>query len=89
MSFWRDGNGVEVDLIVEKGPRPMRAFEIKASRTFNSRYFDVLDRIATAELGMQAGDYAVVYGGVETVETLRGRMLSLGDVSAELSKAGL
>ena len=89
MSFWRDGNGAEVDLILEKGPKPIRVFEIKASKTFNSRYFDVLERIATAELGMLAGEYAVVYGGAETVDTSRGRMLSLGDVSTELSRAGL
>lgn len=89
MSFWRDTNGVEVDLIVEKGLKPVRAFEIKSSRTYNSRYFDVLERVATGSLGMLAGEYAVVYGGPETIQTSRGRMLALGDVATELASAGL
>ena len=89
LSFWRDTNGAEIDLIVEKGVRPVCAFEIKSSRTFNPKYFDILERIAPGELGMAKGEYAVVYGGNETLETSRGRVLSLNDIPQDLGNAGL
>lgn len=89
LCFWRDTNGNEVDLVVMKGVRPLRAFEVKSSKTYNGRYFDAVERISTGELGLGPGEFSVVYGGTSPVETARGRMLPIGMVSAELSAAGL
>ncbi|MFR9005885.1 MAG: DUF4143 domain-containing protein, partial [Collinsella aerofaciens] len=51
LSFWRDTNKNEIDVIVEKGPVPFAAIEVKSSATFRAKYFDVIERIAPRELG--------------------------------------
>lgn len=56
--FWRDSNGVEVDVVVDKAGR-LRALEIKAGRTVAQDWFAALDRFA--RLASATG--AVIYAG--------------------------
>ena len=56
--FWRDSNGVEVDVFVE-GAKRMHALEIKAGRTIAQDWFAALDRLA--RITPVAG--AVLYAG--------------------------
>ena len=76
LSFWRDSNGNEVDLVVERGLKPVQAVEIKSSRTYNTRFFDVLDRVAKPELGLEKGARSVVYGGELDLGTEHGNLIS-------------
>ena len=61
--FWRDRNGNEVDILVEKGTKLM-PIEIKSGQTLNKDFFAGLERW----MGL-AGDKAVsptlIYGGTE------------------------
>lgn len=79
MTFWRDSNKNEIDVVLEKGPVPSRAIEIKSSSTFRPRYFDTLSRIAPAELGLAPERCAVVYGGDESLESAKGSLVSFRD----------
>lgn len=81
LSFWRDTNKNEIDLVVERGPYPMRAVEIKSSTTYRSKYFDVLARIAPSELGLQPEGCAVVYAGEERAQTARGELVPFRDAA--------
>ncbi|MCC6212326.1 MAG: ATP-binding protein [Burkholderiales bacterium] len=56
--FWRDSNGVEVDVVHQRAGR-LRALEIKAGRTVASDWFGPLERLA--RVTPAAG--AVIYGG--------------------------
>ena len=84
LSFWRDSNGNEVDLVIERGLKPMRAMEIKSSRTYNTKFFGVLDRIAEPELGLGTQARAVVYGGDLDLDTEHGRLVSYRDLDTVL-----
>ena len=59
--FWRDSNGNEVDLLIERGGALMPV-EIKAGQTLNRDYFRGLERWM-ALAGDQAEAPALVYGG--------------------------
>ncbi len=69
LSFWRDSNGNEVDIIADLGLKLM-PIEIKSGQTVNRDFFTGLERWQTL-----AGDLAVapalIYGGTETY-TYRG-----------------
>lgn len=54
LSYWRDASKREVNLVVQRGLRPVEAIEIKSSATYNPRFFDVLERVAQNELGSSA-----------------------------------
>lgn len=58
LRFWRDSNGVEVDVLAEKGAR-LRALEIKAGRTVAGDWFGPLERLQ--ERSGASG--ALVYAG--------------------------
>lgn len=60
LSFFRDGRGLECDLLVEAGVG-MGAIEIKSGATIASDYFDSLN--AVAKLIPNVSTRAVVYGG--------------------------
>lgn len=79
LAFWRDTNRNEIDLLVERGLRAIRAIEIKSSMTYKTSYFDVVAKIAP-DLGLGPDAYGVVYGGEESVDTARGRALSFRHV---------
>lgn len=66
LSFYRDSNGVEVDLLVEEG-RQIRPIEIKSSATFHSDFTKGILSFAKIH-GDRVLDPAVVYAGTEAFE---------------------
>ena len=63
LSFFRDSNGVECDLLYETG-RGYGAVEIKAGATVSSEYFSGLNRVS--DIVPEITSKAVIYGGTET-----------------------
>ena len=63
LSFFRDSNGVECDLLYETG-RGYGAIEIKAGATVSSEYFSGLNRVS--DIVPEITSKAVIYGGTET-----------------------
>jgi len=61
--FWRDSNGVEVDLLIERGGRILPV-EIKAGKTVVPDFFSGLEKWM-ALAGNKAIDPTLVYGGEE------------------------
>ena len=84
LSFWRDSNKNEIDVVIEKGPCPFAAVEIKSSTTFRSKYFDVLERIASRELDLDADHRCVVYAGEDELSTRRGGLVPYTDIPSVL-----
>ena len=78
-SYWRDSNKNEIDLVVERGLRPVGAVEIKSSATYNSRFFKALATHA-GELGLGPESCSVVYGGDYEMGTAAGRLVSYRNV---------
>lgn len=85
LSFWRDTNKNEIDVIVEKGPLPIAAIEIKSSSTFRRKYFDILSRIAPNELGLQSINCSVVYAGSEVLSRDFGNLVPYTKIPSILS----
>ena len=77
--YWRDSAGNEIDLVVEKGGRPARLVEVKASATYKASALSTIDKLGDA---MQVGvdGRFVVYGSDEMMETTRGTVVGLTDV---------
>jgi predicted AAA+ superfamily ATPase len=73
ISYWRDNNATEVDLLVEEG-LALRGFEIKASATMNSRYFKNLNRFETYAQGLLTSK-TIVFDGDEIRHTSEGTYL--------------
>lgn len=63
-SFWRDSNGVEVDLLIEQGGKVM-PLEIKSGQTVAPDFFSGLETW-TALAGEMAVAPTLVYGGAES-----------------------
>ena len=61
--FWRDSNGVEVDILIERGERIIPV-EIKSGKTVTKEFFSGLEKW-TALAGDVATDATLVYGGEE------------------------
>lgn len=76
LSFWRDGNKNEIDLLVQRGLRAVKSVEVKSSATYKPKYFDALTGISERDLGLGPSARAVVYGGNENAETKRGGLVS-------------
>ena len=64
LSFYRDSNGAEVDLIIEQ-PDGLTLFEAKSSATPSKRLFDSVKRVRRHFPDSPLPDMAVVYGGEE------------------------
>lgn len=62
--FWRDSNGLEVDLIAEEN-LVLHAWEIKSSLTMNHRFYNNLVKFCAAS-ETDPENTAVVYGGNES-----------------------
>lgn len=82
LTWWRDSNGHEIDLVEEVGGEVPLAWELKAAATGNTRYFDELawwQRLT----GAGRADCAVVYLGDEGLGYAAGELTSwrtwLGD----------
>ena len=61
--FWRDNNGIEVDLLIDQGDRII-PIEIKSGRTVNREFFSGLEKW-TALAGEMAVHPTLIYGGAE------------------------
>lgn len=65
--FWRDSNGLEVDLLVENGmpPGKLGLVEVKAGQTFASEWLASLRRVASVLGAETVQRQMVVYGGAD------------------------
>ncbi|MFY9825630.1 MAG: ATP-binding protein [Thermoanaerobaculia bacterium] len=84
LSFYRDRNGLEIDLILEKGA-DLVLVEVKSGQTPSSEHFTAFDRFAEALTTQPAPRIAgriVVYGGAETQERSKGTILSWRDLDS-------
>ena len=59
--FWRDSNGVEID-VIEEDNLEIKAYEIKASETMNTAFFSNIKKIKEIA-GLKAENTAVIYSG--------------------------
>ncbi len=84
LHFWRDANGLEVDLLVDLGTRRI-PIEIKAGQTVNADYFKGLDKY-TKLSGDPSG--IVVYGGDESGRPTQPPDSSLVELHVVSSRAG-
>ncbi len=82
LSFYRDRDRVEVDLVIERG-NELVPVEIKAAQTPSGKLFAALDRFEEA-LGEAGGrriaERFVVYGGGESQERSRGRLVAWREI---------
>jgi Predicted ATPase (AAA+ superfamily) len=83
LSFFRDSNKYEIDLIIELDGKTIPV-EIKASETMNSSFFDNLAWFQKTIHNNQ--DAAVVYGGDQTQKRTRGKVISWKDLETISSK---
>lgn len=81
LSFWRDSNKNEIDILVENGPDVRYCIEVKASATYRPDSFKVLDAIGD-KLGVPTENRIVLYGGDETLMTRHGQVMSLGALAS-------
>jgi len=65
LSFWRDSNGNEVDLLIEKGT-DIFAVEIKSGSTFKTDFFKGLKHWQKLS-GVESEKLSVVYSGTENL----------------------
>jgi predicted AAA+ superfamily ATPase len=90
LSFYRDRSGLEIDLVLEKGT-DLVLVEVKSSQTPSGQPFSAFERFAEAVAGQEASRIAgrvVVYGGEESQERSRGRILSWRDLDGYEWEAG-
>ena len=78
LRFWRDSLGNEVDLIVYDGLEP-QAYEIKSGATFQSSYFNGLNKWAALS-GVDASALHVIYGGTMGITTANGQLMTIDDI---------
>jgi hypothetical protein len=76
LHFWRDKNGVEIDLITQNGLRDdsIMAWEIKAGATYSEDYFKNL-KLWTFYSGLSAENCSVVYTGQNALKTKNGALI--------------
>ena len=82
VSFYRDAQGLECDLLYETG-YGYGAIEIKSGATVSSSYFDALNRVA--ELVPDVNAKAVVYGGARRQSRSDAEVATLNGLSEVLS----
>lgn len=63
LHFWRDSNGVEVDILIEQGGR-ITPVEIKSGKTINAEFFSGLKKWGSLA-GVMAINPTLIYGGAE------------------------
>ena len=82
LSFYRDRDRLEIDLVLERG-NELVLVEIKSAQTPSGKQFAAFERFAQAFGGQErrpiAGRY-VVYGGVESQQRSAGQLLSWRDL---------
>jgi predicted AAA+ superfamily ATPase len=82
LSFYRDRDRVEIDLVLERGS-DLVLVEIKSAQTPSGKQFVAFERFAATLAGADArpiADRIVVYGGAESQRRSQGRLLSWCDL---------
>lgn len=74
LSFYRDSNGVEADLIIEQ-PNALTMLEAKSSMTPSKRLFDSIRRVRRHFPDSPLPELAVVYGGEDFQQRTEGRLI--------------
>lgn len=74
LSFWRDSNGTEIDLIDARGGK-ISAYEIKSGATYSDSFFSGLKKWCTYS-GSSAAVCSVIYDGDINLPTQHGDLLS-------------
>lgn len=74
LSFYRDRNGAEVDLVIE-GPDGLTLVEVKAAATPSSALFRGAERVRRHFRGVTTPDTVVVYGGEEAQARSAGKLV--------------
>lgn len=80
--FYRDSNGVEVDLVDATGTSTPTLYEIKSSRTFRSSFMSHLDSVGEL-LGSDSGKRNVIMRSDQTIELKGSRIWSVDDWARE------
>ena len=65
--FWRDSNGIEID-VIEEDNLEIKAYEIKASETMNTAFFSNIKKVKELT-GLKAENTAVIYSGKTLLAT--------------------
>lgn len=63
--FWRDSNGIEIDVLEEVGV-DLYAYEIKASETMNNSFFSNIKKLKNLA-AIRLENAAVIYGGNQNI----------------------
>lgn len=63
--FWRDSNGLEIDLLIGGASPTFDLVEIKASKTIHQKMFNSLDRVETLS-GALSNKKILVYAGTQS-----------------------
>ena len=77
LSFFRDSQGNEVDLLIETGAG-LNAYEIKTSRTINSDFFNGLQHLKKLKINIARTN--LIYGGDENRTQSNHRIYSWNDI---------
>ena len=83
LSFFRDSQGLECDLLLESAGS-IDAIEVKSGATFASDYFDSLDQIS--QVLPEVSTKAVVYGGADRQTRKKGEVVPLHSLPDFLSQ---
>ena len=81
LTFWRDKNGVEIDLLSKgkyDGEQSVRAWEIKAGATYSEDYFKNLARWSQYS-GISSDNCSVIYTGQNSMKTKNGMLVPWSD----------
>lgn len=77
LSFWRDSQGNEIDLLVGTESQ-MTAYEIKSGQTFNTTYFEGLDKWGKlADIPIERRN--VIYAGDNRLTTSSGNLIPISE----------
>jgi predicted AAA+ superfamily ATPase len=76
--FWRDHTGTEVDVVIEDGDS-LHPVEIKSGATINTGFFTGLEKWLKIS-GPSAGTPWLVYGGTQTLQQHRIKILSWSQI---------
>ena len=77
--FYRDSNGREIDILIEKGINLSWAIEVKSSSTYSPRFFHHLDAVCD-NLGVEKNKRVVIYAGNESFDTSHGHVCAFNDL---------
>ena len=79
ISFWRDKNGTEIDLIstsmAKDGTEEVNAWEIKAGATYSPDYFKNIKQWAKLA-NAQSDNCKVIYAGAQNIQTQAGELVA-------------